>query len=108
MNNQQELNDHLIRENIRLQAQIDLLTWAALDVAANRMKFDVSLLNTNQVRDRQMEEFMLEGIKKYQIPLIEASLLLNESQKEMLIAEISEIKYMPPKPDKNTRKYFEE
>ena len=105
--NQQELNDQLIRENIRLQAQIDFLTWLAVDVLGYRLRFSVGDLNTNPDRYVGAHEFIIEGIKKYQIPLVESSSLLDENQKETLVQEINKIKYITPKPSKYIRKYPE-
>ena len=106
--NQQELNDHLIRENIRLQAQIDFLTWLAVDVLGYRLRFTVGDLNTNPDRYSGAHEFIIEGIKKYQVPLVEFSPLISDEQKEKLIAEINKIKYTPPKPEKYIRKYSDD
>src|SRR5579872_1972342 len=105
--NQQQLNDYLVRENIRLQAQVNFLIWLAVDVLGDRFRFDKNNLYADNERRPAACEFVIEAIKKYHVPLVEASDLLSDEGKDQLIAEINQLKYVPPKPKKWVEGHYE-
>lgn len=98
---QQQLNEHLIRENIRLQGQVNFLAWLLIDYTGRRFdKSSITMVADPSERSGGMQEFLIEARKKFEIPLIEASPLLNQEEKDKYLAEVNAIKYIPPKPKK--------
>lgn len=106
--NQQELNDHLIRENIRLKAQVDFLMWLAIDCSGKRFdRRDLIIIVDPAERGGGMQEFLIEARKTFEIPLLEACPLLDESLKKQCIEELQKTKYVPPKPKKWVEGHYE-